>query len=289
MEDGAGLFFRKLGSGSEAIVILNGFYLTEDFKHFADKHTVIFLDLRNRGRSNYLTDSSKLERGIQQDVDDLEGVRRHFGLSQVALIGHSYAGMTVALYGMKYPDHVSRIIQIGPVQPDHARQYPPQLTNRDGVLQEFFGKVAKLQEESQTDAPEERCRKFVSLMRIIQVANPADAGKIHWDLCDFPTELNFMAYWLQHLQPSIQRVNLTAEDFGKVTAPVLTIHGTKDRSAPYGSGREWAMRLPKARLLAVDNTAHAPWIEAPEKVLPAMQTFLDGAWPETSATVDLLD
>src|SRR5437667_10930358 len=39
----------------------------------------------------------------------------------------------------------------------------------------------------------------------------------------------------------------------------LTVHGTKDRSSPYGGGREWALMLPNARLLTIENVAHAPW------------------------------
>jgi hypothetical protein len=48
----------------------------------------------------------------------------------------------------------------------------------------------------------------------------------------------------------------------------------------HGGGREWASTLPNARLLTVENAAHAPWIEAPDLVFGSMSTFLDGAWPE---------
>jgi pimeloyl-ACP methyl ester carboxylesterase len=72
----------------------------------------------------------------------------------------------------------------------------------------------------------------------------------------------------------------------KVQGPVLTIHGTKDRSAPYGAGREWASVLPNARLLTIDNAAHAPWIEAPGKVLGPIETFLEGAWPPAAENIE---
>jgi len=36
-----------------------------------------------------------------------------------------------------------------------------------------------------------------------------------------------------------------------VTTPVLVVHGTKDRSGPYGGGRDWAAMLPNARLVTV--------------------------------------
>jgi hypothetical protein len=35
----------------------------------------------------------------------------------------------------------------------------------------------------------------------------------------------------------------------------------------------------------VEGAAHAPWIEAPEKVLGAIRAFLDGGWPEGSEKV----
>jgi len=70
--------------------------------------------------------------------------------------------------------------------------------------------------------------------------------------------------------------------------PVLAVHGTKDRSAPYGGAREWAMVVPNARLLAVENAAHVPWIEVPDKVPGAIQTFLNGSWADAARQVESL-
>jgi pimeloyl-ACP methyl ester carboxylesterase len=47
--------------------------------------------------------------------------------------------------------------------------------------------------------------------------------------------------------------------------------------------------LPNARLVTVENAAHVPWIEAPEKVFGSIETFLDGAWPEAAEVVKSLD
>ena len=98
-----------------------------------------------------------------------------------------------------------------------------------------------------------------------------------------------MPYWTTHLLPSIHSLSLTAEEMAKAKAPVLIVHGMKDRNAPYGAGRDWAMRLPDARLVTVQNAAHAPWIEAPELVFGSIRTFLDGAWPEAAEQVKALD
>ena len=71
--------------------------------------------------------------------------------------------------------------------------------------------------------------------------------------------------------------------FEKVTVPVLTIHGTWDRNAPYGGGREWASHLPQGRLLTVPRAAHMLWLDAPGVVYPAVEQFLSGTWPAGAA------
>jgi len=278
-EDGVRLFFQKIGSGAQTVIIPNGIYLFDDFKRFAGGRTLIFYDLRNRGRSDTVSDSAKLARGIHHDVDDLDAVRRHFGVTRIDAIGHSYMGLMVALYAMKYPAHVNRVVQIGPMQPNAAKQYPAHLTCADATLAEVLSKLAQLSKEPRSEDPIEACRKFWSVLRPIYVVNPADAAKIDWGRCDLPNELNFMRYWNESIFPSIQNLHLTAEELAKVKTPVLTVHGTRDRSSPYGGGRDWASMLPNARLLTVENAAHAPWIEAPDKVFGAIDTFLRGAWP----------
>ena len=284
-EDGSRLFFEKAGDSPQTVIILNGFCLLEDFKYLAAGRTLIALDLRNRGRSDFITDSSKLHRGIHQDVDDIEAVRQYFGIDRIGLIGHSYTGLIVVLYAMKYASHADRVVQIGAAQPNSATKYPPHLMNADDTHLTFFSRVQELEKQRSSTDPTEFCKQFWSLLRPLYVANPDDADKIHWDRCDLPTELNLMKYWLETIQPSIQSVRLTAEDLAGVKSPVLTVHGRKDRSASYGGGRDWASMLPNARLLTVEGAAHAPWIEAPEQVLGPIQTFLDGEWPDAAQSV----
>lgn len=288
MDDGVRLFCQTAGSGPQAIVILNGFYLFDDFKRLADGRTLIFCDLRNRGRSDHVIDASKLTRGVEQDVDDLEAVRRHFGVGRVNLIGHSYAGIIVTLYAMTYAAHVNRAVLLGPMQPNQAT-YPAHLTCADATLLEFLTRAAQLEPERSTTDPKEFCRKFWSLLRVIYVANPVDADKITWGRCELPTELNFMKYWIGNILPSIHRLHFTAEGLAAAKAPILVIHGVKDRSAPYGGGRDWALMLPNARLVTVENAAHAPWIENPGRVFSSITTFLDDAWPEAAEKVESLD
>lgn len=287
--DGIRLYFQKLGQGTRAIIIPNGIYLYHDFKYLAEHHTLILYDLRNRGQSDPVTDPTKLARGIHNDVDDLEAVRQHFGISKPVVLGHSYVGLMVVLFAMKYPDHNGGLIQIGPAQPSFGRQYPPHLTGVDDTLRDVLAKLGQLQKERRTEDPVEFCNKFWSLLRLIYVENAADAGRINWGRCELPNERGSLKYWTESIQPSLQTLRISAEDAARVEVPVLTIHGRNDRSAPYGGGRDWALILPNARLVTIEKAGHAPWIEAPEKVFNAIKDFLDGGWPESAEHVRSLD
>ena len=93
---------------------------------------------------------------------------------------------------------------------------------------------------------------------------------------EWPVNLNphFQAIW-----PSIEGTVLSDEQLKKVSMPVLTIHGTKDRNAPWVGGRDWATILPEARLVTVEGAAHASWADDPVTVFGAMRHFIRGDWP----------
>jgi pimeloyl-ACP methyl ester carboxylesterase len=295
--DGVRLFYQKIGVGSPTVIVPNAVYLFHDFKSLASDQTIIFYDLRNRGRSDAVTEKQKLNRGIFQDMDDLEVVRNYFGSAQFQAIGFSYLGMMVALYSMQYPERVSRVVQLGPVQPDSNKQYPAHLTNTDGVLQEVLSEmretgteIVRLMASGRTEEARNVYRRNGPRIRRMFVADPANVHKLdHWDFWNLANEMGMMKHYGENIEPSIRLLRLTSDDLARVQAPVLTVHGTKDRNAPYGGGRDWALILPNARLQTIDNAAHATWADAPEQVFGSIRTFLGGAWPAASECVTAVD
>jgi pimeloyl-ACP methyl ester carboxylesterase len=285
--DGVRLYFQKLGAGAQTVLVPNGICYVDELARFAAQRTLLFFDLRNRGRSDTVADEARLERGVLNDVDDVDAVRRHAGADRVDLIGHSYVGATVVLYAKTHPAHVNRVVQIGPLQPFHGRQYPPHLTCVDETFRRVMAGLAGLERDRATTDPVEFCRRVWAVLDPLYVTDPADVHKLPpCHRCELPNERNLMKYLRGTIMPSLQRLDLKPGDFAEVSAPVLTIHGTHDRSAPYGGGREWAVELPNARLLSIEGGGHAPWIESPQHVWTSIETFLTGAWPTGAAVVE---
>jgi proline iminopeptidase len=293
--DGVQLFYQKIGDSQSTVIIPNALYLFEDFKYLAADHTLIFYDMRNRGRSDNVIESQKLSRGIHHDVEDLETIRKHFGREKVHLIGHSYLGLMVFLYTTTYQDHVARVVQIGPMQFNLTTQYPKHLTANDETPvpdPKKMEELTNLEASGYTEAnPKEYSRKWWSIIRSVYVTNPKDTVKIFSAIDEFPNEwpTNQMKHLTEYIMPSIQTLDVKKEQIEKCKSSVLTIHGTKDRAVPYGAGREWVFSLPDARLVTIDEGGHMPWIEAPSIVFPAIRTFLKGEWPGRAEEINVAD
>jgi pimeloyl-ACP methyl ester carboxylesterase len=283
-EDGTHLYYETVGSGPRFVLVPLHFFLRDTFvarPELLEGRTFVFYDVRNRGRSEALEDLSSLS--LHRDVVDLEIVRRHVGADRVSLIGFSYLGKMVAMYAMEHPERVDRIVQLGPVPRDPETTFPEHLSASDRLQSMGPEAVAELQqlqvEGVHRSDPQGFCRREWEVTRRALVGDPERAPELP-DPCDLERE------WPVNLQPHFQSMVVASlqilpslEATAALEAPVLVVHGTRDRHAPYGAGRTWAYELPDARLLTVEGAAHCSWVDAPETVFPAIARFLDGQWP----------
>ena len=277
--DGVKLHYRKIGSAPRTVIVPLGFILFDEVKQLSDMATVITYDMRNRGRSQKLEDISSAT--IQQDVKDLEAVRAHFKVDRFVPIGYSYLGMMVAMYAMEHPERVTRIVQIGPVPPTFATKYPKELAEPVETMEapaELRQRWTEMRNQKDAD-PRAFCEVQQAFFAYLLVGNPAYHTRVRSN-CDLENEwpINFSRQLETHWG-SVKKIALTDADMKKVTVPVLTIHGTRDRNAPFGAGREWASRLPDARLVPVPGAAHAVYLEDPVVVWGSIRQFLRGEWP----------
>ncbi len=284
-DDGVRLYFQRIGTGDQVLIVPNGPPLFTLLEPFAATRTVVAFDPVNRGGSDRAVDAARLEHVLEREADDIDAVRRHVGAATVDLLGHSYTGVVLVLYAMRHPAHVRRIIQIGPAAPDGTVPHP-RAPEDEALLQSIFVRVLEVQRDT-APGSEERCRRFWDALRPLYVVDPADASKLDaFDRCHLETERHAAEYVMTRIVPALAATRMQAEDVRSVTAPVLTIHGRRDRSAPYEGGRDWVRILPDARLVSIENAGHMPWIEKPAEVRSAIATFLGGDWPATAERVD---
>jgi proline iminopeptidase len=283
---------RAAASNTTQIVIVPArLFLADAFKGLSSSdRTVVFYDMRNRGRSQHISDVSAIT--IENDVRDLEAVRKHFKAQRFATIGYSYLGLMVVVYAMQHPDRIDRIVQLGPVPVKFGTAYPSEFDNtRDRSVfdDSKWKELQRLEKNGEIERrPRQFCEREWDFMRAMLVAEPPrhlDRVASH---CGMPNEwpVNLRKHFQARFSDSIAKLDVSGDAIAQlVTMPVLTIHGRKDRNAPYGAGREWAQLLPNARLLTLDNAAHNSSADEPKIVLSAVNAFFAGAWPSAAKKV----
>jgi len=85
------------------------------FGPLSDRMQLVFFDHRGQGRSAR-GDVSKYV--LDENVEDMEALRRHLGLGPVISIGTSYGGMVAMAHAARYPNAVSHLVLI--VTASHA-------------------------------------------------------------------------------------------------------------------------------------------------------------------------
>ena len=287
--DGVELYYVKAGSGAQTVILPARLFTFEDFRWLAERYTLISYDMRNRGRSSRVEDLAKIS--LQADVADLEAVRRHFRVEKFHTIGYSYLGLMVMLYTLEHPERVERVVQLGPVALKLSTEYRPEYvaTDRQEVIDRHGGaRLRELRAQNyHTTHPREYCEEEWRVVRFMLVGDPDRVERMGPGLCDLPNEwpVNLARHMERHFGGSVLKLDVPRERAAQLQQPVLTIHGTKDRNAPYGAGRDWAYLLPNGRLLTVQDAAHQAFAERPDAIRPAVAEFLRGSWPAAAEKV----
>ncbi len=280
------LYYDRVGNGPNAVVIPLGLYMQEFRRLAAPDRTIILYDQRNRGRS---TAAPPDKATLADEVRDMETIRAHFGFAKFTPVGYSYLGMMVMLYAIDHPDRVERVVQLSPLGMRADAKYPPGEQNDDRLEvmgAEALAELDKLIKSGYVDShPREYCEKEWLVTRKLLVGDPKNAAKLK-DYCEYPNEWPSASrkLWTARFE-QLKSLDFTQAKLDRLTMPVLTIHGTKDRNAAYGGGREWARKLPNASLITIPGAAHNTWTEFPDLVFGSIDEFLRGKWPERAERI----
>jgi proline iminopeptidase len=113
----ARLYAREVGRGRPILVLHGGpdfdiSYLLPDMDRLADSYRLVYYDQRGRGKS--AEGVAPEDVSLESELDDLESVRRHFGLEKTAVLGHSWGALLALEYATRHPERVSELVILNP-------------------------------------------------------------------------------------------------------------------------------------------------------------------------------
>ena len=79
------------------------------FTPLAARMQLVYFDHRGQGRSDAADPATYT---LDENVEDMEALRRHLGLGPIVSIGTSYGGMVAMAHAARYPDAISHLVLI---------------------------------------------------------------------------------------------------------------------------------------------------------------------------------
>jgi proline iminopeptidase len=284
---GLHLYYHVLGDGAETVIIPNANWLAELVHPLAEGRRLILYDPRSRGRSSAVTDGRHLS--LEEDVADLEAVRRYFGLEKVSLLGASYHAAVAALYALENPERVDRVLLVCPITPRRPGEWEQELPGAEElILPPGIPRLEEMRRDGvELEDPVAFCRAWFTYFLL-----PAQMGELSAaarfpleDVSSFPNEWprHTMSLYFRHILPKMEGWDFRPR-LPELRSPLLVMQGTDDL-VPMEASREWAAHAANGRFLAIEGAGSHPYIERPKEFFPAADTFLRGGWPRGSEVV----
>ncbi|MDX1578292.1 MAG: alpha/beta fold hydrolase [Gemmatimonadota bacterium] len=288
---GISLHYEVVGEGADTLVVVHGGpgagskSVAPFLAPLADDHTLVFYDQRGGGLSELPADTTKLD--ATWFIEDLEAVRRHFGLERMKIVAHSFGALLAAEYAREHPDRIERMVFLGATGPSLrearaiARRSSTGGASADSAARRRVAELIRELLSGASDDPVDTCRAYE---RTAADLAPPGAREEPWPgtTCDYPSEaVRYSYHRTQRLTPRSLGAWDYTDALREVEAPLLVIHGDAD-SLELEPQRQWARAVPRGRLLIAGKGHKSGRADI---VLPAIGTFMAGGWPAGATRV----
>lgn len=233
----------------------------------AEHMQLVYFDHRGQGRS---ARGDPARYTLDENVEDMEALRRHLGLGPIASIGTSYGGMVAMAHAARYPEAVSRLVLI--VTAAHGGFIP-----RAQEILRQRGNAEQIQAGDMLWAggfrSEEDLRRYYDAMGPLyaRTHDPALAAGTRLRGIVSPDAIN------RAFGPGgfLRDMDLRPE-LARITAPTLVLAGRHDWICPPEFSEEIHRLIPGSALRIFEDSSHSIRVDEPEALRAAIAAFVAG-------------
>ena len=233
-------------------------------------------------RPGYLGTRLSLGRTPTEQADLYRDLLDALEIERAAVMAISGGGPSALQFALSHPDRCWGLVIVSSVCTRVETRLPlawylMRLTARCGPL------VAAMRRKAEQD-PERSARRSIPdpIVRSRTLGDP-EAGPLLREL-----QLSTFDRMPLRLPGTENDVAVTRHDqwfaLERITAPLLVVHGTNDRAAPFAQAQILAARVPGAELLAIENGEHVSIFTDRDRVRARVGSFLRTHAPAKSAT-----
>lgn len=280
--DGASLWLRTVGHGTDAIVLHGGpdfdsGYLIPEFDRLTSRFRLVYYDQRGRGRSAEGVRAESVT--LASDLSDLDAIRLKLSLDAPVLIGHSWGAVLALEYALRHPEHVSRLVLMNPAPVSTGDRK----VMADWYLKKMGTEMAKQRELLASEAYKAGDPAAVTSRYRIHF-KPAFATSASYERLMQKMSDGFVRQGKEGIlkaraaEDGLMRDTWDRPDYDlfpalrKLKVPTLVIAGDQD-FIPVAVAQHIANTLPNAKLVTIPNCGHFSYLECPDAVQRALDEY----------------
>lgn len=231
----------------------------------SDIMQMVYFDHRGQGRSARADPATYT---LDENVEDMEALRRHLGLGSIVSIGTSYGGMVAMAHAARYPAAVSRLILAVTAAHggfiDRARAI---LVERGTAEQQAVGETLWA---GAFQTPQE-VQHYYDIMGPLYSTrfDPAAAAATRERMQPSPEPLN-RAFG----EGGVLRNFDLRPELGRITAPTLILAGAHDWICPPEFSQEIHRLIPGSKLEIFEASSHSLRVDEPERLVRSISAFV---------------
>jgi proline iminopeptidase len=235
------------------------------FSPLAARMQLMYFDHRGQGRSAAADPATYT---LDENVEDMEALRRHLGLGPIVSIGTSYGGMVAMAHAARYPDTVSHLILI--VTAAHGGFIPrAQAIVRERGTPEQQAACETLWAGAFRSADD--MRQYYAVMAPMYArqydAAAGTAGRTRTLYSPEPLNRAFGP------DGFLRRFDLR-DELGRIKAPTLIMAGRHDWICPVEFSEEIHRLIPGSELRVFERSSHSIRSDEPEAMTDAILEFV---------------
>ena len=285
---GALIYYEAMGRGTPLVIVHGGPGASHDYflpylLPLMRTNQLVFIDERGSGKSSKFEDAK--EYTVANMVEDLEAVRLALGLGKISLLGHSFGGVVVEAYALKYQRNLSHLIlgstfastrELNEALARMKAGLDPRDQERVSAL-ESAGLFGKGEVWEQGRYPEEYAKLawgkayFPYLYRNRPDPNYDPVSSNTSDAWDVYREM-----WGSHgefiVDGNLKEVEYV-DRLHEIEVPTLIIAGDHDESDPKMS-QEMHEKIARSQLVILPNSGHMTFVDQNEQFLKTVREFV---------------
>lgn len=274
------LYYRRFGSGDEAILTLHGGpgmphnYLLPLAEHGGEDFTVYMYDQFGVGESDKPAPGDFDQYTVEHYREEVDAVRTEIGADTVHLYGQSWGGMLALEYVLECPEHVESLILANTLASVQSA-YESMKSVLDDLSADNQETIETAHERRAFDDPEYEAALHPAYAKHVCRVDPFP-DPVERTLDNVNTDI-YGLMWGPNEFVLLEHARLRGWDvrdrLDEISTPTLVMTGSYDEISP-DVAKEISEGIPDACLIELQESSHMPFWEQPDEHFEAIDAFV---------------